>query len=178
MAACPTLGLLVTSDHSANTLDAVTRVGMFGDPECPVQFKFVDGTGNGRAALPLWLPGLHGPRHLPAPAGHRRWLRRGTRHRCSSPSSCGVRGGPRGVAARASLVAVSAWKKAGSGNHVVWLFEGGGACWTAVRVLVGGFGTPGDSDGQLQEPFGLRFTADGAGSVVAVPGGLGTQMTA
>jgi hypothetical protein len=64
----------------------------------------------------------------------------------------GTIAGPRGVAARGYLVAVSAWKKARSGDHVVRLFEGGGACWTAVRVLVGGFGAPGDADGQLQEP--------------------------
>ena len=62
----------------------------------------------------------------------------------------GTIAGPRGVATRGSLVAVSAWKRGGSGDHVVQLFEGSGAMWTAVRVVAGGFGNPGKADGQLQ----------------------------
>ena len=85
----------------------------------------------------------------------------------------GMLPGPRGVAATRrgplglGLAAVSAWKWHDSGDHVVWLFEGSGACWTAVRVLAGGFGGPGSADGQLQRPFGLRFSRSGAGLAVA-----------
>jgi hypothetical protein len=79
----------------------------------------------------------------------------------------GTIAGPRGVAARGSLVAVSDWNRYDSGDHVVRVFEGSGASWTAVRVLAGGFGAPGDADGQLMSPRGLRFTADGTGVVVA-----------
>jgi hypothetical protein len=79
----------------------------------------------------------------------------------------GTIAGPRGVAARGSLVAVSAWKKRGSGDHVVHVFEGSGAMWTAVRVVGGGFGDPGSADGQLKCPFGLRFTGDGTELAVA-----------
>ena len=75
--------------------------------------------------------------------------------------------GPRGVAARGSLVAVSVWAAVYTGDHVVRVFEGSGASWTAVRVVAGGFGGPGDADGQLKSPIGLRFTADGSALVVA-----------
>jgi hypothetical protein len=71
------------------------------------------------------------------------------------------------VAARGSLVAVSAWKKHDSGDHVVRVFEGSGAMWTAVRVVAGGFGRPGSADGQLKCPRGLRFSGDGTGLAVA-----------
>jgi len=79
----------------------------------------------------------------------------------------GTIAGPRGVAARGSLVAVSAWKNGHSGDHVVRVFEGGGASWSPVRELAGGFGAPGGIDGQLNRPYGLRFTRDGTGLVVA-----------
>jgi hypothetical protein len=79
----------------------------------------------------------------------------------------GTIAGPRGVAARGSLVAVSAWKHWDSGDHVVQVFEGSGASWTAVRVLAGGFGGPGGADGQLDRPYGLRLTSDGTGLAVA-----------
>jgi hypothetical protein len=75
--------------------------------------------------------------------------------------------GPRGVAARGSLVAVSAWKYGSSGDHVVRVFEGSGAMWTAVREVAGGFGGPGTADGQLHRPDSLRFTDDGTGLAVA-----------
>jgi hypothetical protein len=71
------------------------------------------------------------------------------------------------VAARGSLVAVSAWKKGDSGDHVVRVFEGSGAMWTATRVVGGGFGGPGSAHGQLHCPRGLRFTGDGTGLAVA-----------
>jgi hypothetical protein len=79
--------------------------------------------------------------------------------------------GPRGVAARGSLVAVSTWKVfLGSSqkvNHVVQLFEGSGASFTAVRVVAAGFEGPGSADGQLHHPYGLRFSGDGTGLAVA-----------
>jgi hypothetical protein len=79
----------------------------------------------------------------------------------------GTIAGPRGVAARGSLVAVSAWKQWHHGDHVVRVFEGSGALWTAVRTLAGGFGGPGRADGQRKCPYGLRFAADGTGLAVA-----------
>jgi hypothetical protein len=79
----------------------------------------------------------------------------------------GIIAGPRGVAARGSLVAVSAWSCDDFGDHVVRLFAGSGARWTAVRVVAGGFGAPGGVDGQLNRPYSLRFTGDGTGLVVA-----------
>jgi hypothetical protein len=82
----------------------------------------------------------------------------------------GTIAGPRGVAARGSLVAVSAWKRFDSGDHVVRVFEGSGAMWTAARVVAGGFGGPGTADGQLHVPYGLRFTANGTGLAVAEAG--------
>ncbi len=79
----------------------------------------------------------------------------------------GTIAGPRGVAARGSLVAVSAWKMQGRGGHVVRVFEGSGAMWAQVRVVAGGFGGPGWADGQLHWPWGLRFSSDGTGLAVA-----------
>ncbi len=79
----------------------------------------------------------------------------------------GAIAGPRGEAARGSLVAVSAWKRWDSGDHVVRVFEGSGAMWLAVRVVAGGFGDPGSTDGQLDRPRGQRFTGDGTGLAVA-----------
>ncbi len=76
--------------------------------------------------------------------------------------------GPRGVAASGTspLAAVSVWKKTSSGNHVVVVYRGSGTMWEVVRVIGGWFGKPGPSDGQLDTPFGLRFSGDG--SVVCV----------
>jgi hypothetical protein len=79
----------------------------------------------------------------------------------------GTIAGPRGVAARGSLVAVSAWRKRDSGEHVVCVFEGSGASWSMVRVVAGGFGGPGRADGQLQRPCGLRSSGDGTELAVA-----------
>jgi hypothetical protein len=79
----------------------------------------------------------------------------------------GTIGRPRGVAARGSLVAVSAWKDGFRGEHVVRVFEGSGASWTAIRVVAGGFGGPGSAEGQLNRPYGLRFSGDGTVLVVA-----------
>jgi len=73
--------------------------------------------------------------------------------------------GPRGVAARNSLVAVSAHRVRERGDHVIQLFEGGGATWTPVRVLGGGLGL---ADGQLQGPWGLRFADDDDLAVIVV----------
>jgi hypothetical protein len=70
--------------------------------------------------------------------------------------------GPRGVAARQALVAVSAWKELSSGEHIIQLFEGSGATWTLVRVLGCRFG-PGSADGQLDMPMGLRFSGGVSG---------------
>mgnify|MGYP002143860403 CR=1 FL=1 len=75
--------------------------------------------------------------------------------------------GPRGVAARGSLVAVTAWKEEDSGVHAVHLFEGSGCSWSPVRVLCGGWSGPGGADGQLYRPRGLRFTSDGTGLAVS-----------
>jgi hypothetical protein len=76
--------------------------------------------------------------------------------------------GPRGVTASGTspLVAISAWKKRDSGDHVVVVYRGSGAVWEAVRVIGGGFGGPGSGDGQLKGPHGLRFSGDG--SVICV----------
>ena len=60
--------------------------------------------------------------------------------------------GPRGVAASgtAPLVAVSVWKTASSGDHVVVVYRGSGAVWEAVRVIGGGFGVRGTDTGSVE----------------------------
>ncbi len=186
MAACPALGLLVTSNHNDNTLSvfALPRISGAGagagagvglalvctlggaSSPAPMQFKFIDGsysgwmafTGLATSRLLLLTDAGHDAVHVIDVAG---------RVHAGYVAAPGTIAGPRGVAARGSLVAVSAWKKDDSGDHVLWLFEGSGARWSAVRVVGGGFGSPGRADGQLESPLGLRFTGDGTGLVVA-----------
>ncbi len=87
-------------------------------------------------------------------------------------ASPGSIAGPRGVAASGALplVAVSAWKESFRGDHVVVVYRGSGAVWEAVPVFGGGFGGPGSRDGQLNGPFGLRFSRDGSAVCVADTG--------
>jgi hypothetical protein len=194
MAACPTLGLLVTADSAKNTLSVFTlprssgagaganagagvgtsaglaRVctlggGWFGK----MKFKFVDGndsgcmafTGPATSRLLLVTDRGHDAVHVIDVVG---------RVHVGYVGAPGTIAGPWGVAARGSLVAVSAWAEDNIGDHVVRVFEGSGAMWTAVRVVAGGFRGPGSADGQLQSPRGLRFTVDGTGLVVADAG--------
>jgi hypothetical protein len=67
-------------------------------------------------------------------------------------------------------VAVSVWKKNLSGEHVVVVYRGSGAVWEAVLVIGGGFGSPGICVGQLDMPYGLRFSRDGSAMCVAETG--------
>jgi len=75
---------------------------------------------------------------------------------------------PRSVAARGAFVAVSAWIYDCSGAHTIQLFEGSGATWTPIRVLGGDFGVPGNADGQLHAPLGMRFSGCGDDMTVVV----------
>ncbi len=184
MAVCPTLGLLVTSNRN-NTLSVfalprsigagagagaglalVCTLGGASSP-APMQFKFLDEdgssgsmafTGPATSRLLLLTDAGHDAVHVIDVVG---------RVHAGYVAAPGAIGGPRGVAARGSLAAVSAWKELANGDHVVRVFEGSGAMWTAVRVVGGGFGAPGSADGQLRFPYGLRFTADGTGLAVA-----------
>jgi hypothetical protein len=76
----------------------------------------------------------------------------------------GFIGAPRGVAAKGSLVAVSAWKDARTdgSNWAIYVFQGSGTRWTMLREISGGRGVP-----FYPSVRGLRFTADGCGLVVA-----------
>jgi hypothetical protein len=75
--------------------------------------------------------------------------------------------GPRGVAAKDNLVAISAFDRGLEGHHMVWVFEKRGDVWLTLRKVAADFEGPGNADGQLWCPYGLRFTADGMGLVVA-----------
>jgi hypothetical protein len=188
LAVCPTLGLAVTSgvdntlwvytvpscvkvEASMKGLNHVYALGGPGSP-APMRFRFV--AGRGAKDTSGWMA-FSSP-----PTSHRLLVTDagldavhvidvvGKLH-VGYVAAPGAVAGPRGVAARGSLVAVSAWKEVGAGDHVVRLFEeapGPGCRWRALRVLAGGFGGPGSADGQLECPFGLRFTADGAGVAV------------
>jgi hypothetical protein len=189
MAVCPALGLLVTSTVEDDTVSVFTlpstedifaRAGVdvglayvctLGGAfsPAPMQFAFYDGDGPSgcmaftpvhvtSAQLLLVTDAGHDAVHVINVAG---------RVHAGYVAAPGTISGPRGVAARGSLVAVSAWKIHDYGHHVVRVFEGSGAMWTAVRVVDGDFGGPGSADGQLHVPFGLRFTCDGKGLAVA-----------
>ncbi len=190
LAVCPTLGLLVTSSHSGNTLSVfalsssgagasadagagaglarVCTLGGAGSP-APMRFKFWDHQWDG--GFSAWMA-FTGPAIsrllLVTDAGHDavHVIDVVSQVHVGYVAAPGAIDGPRGVAARGSLVAVSAWR-GGSGEHVVRVFEGSGASWSAVRVVGGGFGGPGSADGQLKSPHGLRFSADGTGLAVA-----------
>jgi hypothetical protein len=194
LAACPTLGLLVTSNRDNNTLSvfslrrsgegagagagagAVAGAGLAleytlggASSRAPLQFKFLDNaaggisgwmafTGPATSRLLLLTDAGHDAVHVIDVAG---------RAHVGYVAAPGTIAGPRGVAERGSLVAVSTWRGYDSGEHVVWLFKGSGTMWTAVRVVAGGFRGPGSAGGQLYRPYGLRFTADGTGLAVA-----------
>jgi hypothetical protein len=186
VAVCTAFGLLVTSNREDNTLivfalpssldsisgtgtglPLVCTLGGAGSP-APMQFEFNDGsyrysgwmafTGPPTSPLLLVTDVGHDAVHVIDVVG---------RVHVGYVAAPGAIAGPRGVAARGSLVAVSAWKCGGVGDHVVRLFEGSGATWTATHVVGGGVGAPGSADGQLHRPFGLRFSADGTGLAVA-----------
>ena len=188
MAVCPALGLLVTSNHDDNTLSvftlpgtgagasasAGTSAGMAlvctlggASSPAPMQFEFLDMNGSSgwmaftgppNFRLLLLTDAVHEAVHVIDVAG---------RVHVGYVAEPGTIGRPRGVAARGSLVAISAWRKVDSGKHVVRLFEGSGARWSLLRVLAGGFRSPGSADGQLHAPMGLRLTGDGTGLAVA-----------
>jgi hypothetical protein len=185
MAVCPTLGLLVTSSTKGNTLSVFTlpdtgassgagagclalvcTLGGVGSA-APMRFRFPDSVGDSG-----WMAFTGPPTArllLVTDAGHDavHVIDVACRLHAGYVAAPGTIAGPRGVAARGSLVAVTSWKSRGSGDHVVRVFEGSGATWTPVRVLAGGFGRPGRAAGQLRSPYGLRFTSDGTGLVVA-----------
>jgi hypothetical protein len=146
-------------------LALLCTLGGAGSP-APMQFQFVEGgymsgwmafTGPPTSRLLLVTDAGHDAVHVIDVAG---------RVHAGYVAAPGTIASPRGVAARGSLVAVSAWKKSSSGEHVVRVFEGSGAMWTALRVLAGGFRGLGSADGQLKWPLGLRFTGDGTGLAV------------
>jgi hypothetical protein len=189
---CPILGLLVTSNHDTNAIDVfhlpssadiagaasgglqpeltAVRVCTIGGPDAPphFQFKFTSGSGGASGRLAFAGPPLtrillvidagNDAVHAidGATWGHAGYL-----------AAPGTIAGPSGVAARGSLVAITAWKTRGVGDHVVRLYEGSPACgWAPLRTLAGGFGSPGRADGQLCHPRGVRFTSDGSGVAV------------
>ena len=195
LAACPSLGLLVTSCDDDNTLhvhqipasvtwpsckwvdvfapwgvidrDGLVHLDTLGGPESPqaLRFKFVDegGVTSGHLAFTsachlLVTDAGHGAVHVVDVVG---------RAHVGYVAAPGAVAGPRGVASRGTLTAVTAWGDEHRGDHVVLLFEGSDTEWSLQRVVAGGFGSPGRGDGQLRQPKGLRFTSDGRALVVA-----------
>jgi hypothetical protein len=68
------------------------------------------------------------------------------------------------------LAAVSVWRRATGGDHVVWLYQSSGTTWEAVRVIGGGFDADhlsGYAPGQLDCPYGLRLSRNGSMICVA-----------
>lgn len=72
--------------------------------------------------------------------------------------------GPRGIAAHDALCAVSCWDQLGAGDHCIRVYQGAGPDWQLVRTIgaASGYGP-----GQLDMPWGLRFSCDGRTLVVA-----------
>ena len=178
MTVCPTLGLLVTSNLDDNTLTVLalpgciklgtdggggvglTRVCTLGGDWSPVPMQFKFQNNDGSSGLMAFTGPATSRLLLLTDAGHNsvHIIDVAVRVHVGYVAAPGIIAGPRGVVARGSLVAVSAWESDDFGDHVVRLFAGSGARWTAVRVVAGGFGAPGGVDGQLKRPYGLRFT--------------------
>jgi hypothetical protein len=179
-----TLGLLVTSNKDNDTLlvynlpkgpgGGLDLAGTLGGPasSAPMQFKFSDeaynGSGylaltasNGSASSPLLL--------LVTDAGNDavHVIDVVAKVHVGYVAAPGSITRPRGVAAHGAMVAITSWKELFSGDHAVHVYEGGGATWAPLRVIAGGYGSPGDMDGQLNAPYGVRFGDDGGEVVVA-----------
>lgn len=80
----------------------------------------------------------------------------------------GTIAGPRCVAAKGALVAVSAWECSTKCKHIIQLYEGSGATWMPLRVLGAGFDHPGHADGQLFCPRGMRFSGEDVDDMAVV----------
>jgi hypothetical protein len=187
VAVCPTLRLLVTSDWVKNILSVWVLPGGASGGEwlklvctlggkgsaAPMQFKFRDGPGSGSGYLAFTPPTTSAsgsrsgarPLLLVTDAGHDavHLVDVVGRTHAGYVASPGSIAGPRGVAAASSsdgavLVAVSVWKEYDSSDHVVVLYKGSGAVWEKVGTI---------GEGQLNSPYGLRFSRDGSGICVA-----------
>jgi len=216
LAACPSLGLLVSSDYHKNTIsawalpdiapsggvpgeapvlagagaveglegasassspgtgcDGLTLVCTLGGAASAAPMRFQFNVGEGSGSLAFTPPGDPSARPLllvtDAGADAVHLVDVMARAHAGYVAPPGSIAGPRGVVASGAspLVAVSAWKKASSGDRVVVVYRGSGAVWEAVRVIGGGFWGPGSRDGQLDTPHGLRFSGNGSTICVA-----------
>jgi len=193
LAVCTSLGVLVTSEYRVNTLsvfalprgDNHTRMRLLrtigGSPLQPrTHFDFSSGWGisgalafTGPAAARRLVVTDHGNDavHVIDVFAH---ICVGESDSChvGYVASPGTICGPRGVAARGSLVAVSTWDFLSSSKHIISLFEGSNYAWTMVRRVLGDFQQPEPASlGTLGNVYrGLRFTRDGTG--LAITNGL------
>ncbi len=179
LAVCPILGLLVLSDIHKNTLlvfalpercsgdaDLILKY-IFGGPESSL-FSFLAHSVGASGYLAFTAGRDTPPLLLVTDAGHHavHVVNVASQLHVGYVCAPGSVSGPRCVASKDCLVAVSCWAHYDSGDHVVRLFEGSGAVWAPVRVLGLGCGF-GNAPGQFNEPFGVRFAADGLRIVVA-----------
>jgi hypothetical protein len=143
-------------------------LGGAGSP-APMQFKFRHVEGEGHSGLLAFSGPAASRRLLVTDAGHDavHVINAQARTHVGYVTAPGVLAGPRGVAARGDMVAVSAWAAYFNTDHAVHLFQGSDTTWTPVRVLCGGFGRPGRAHGQLNQPYGVRFSRDGVHLAVA-----------
>jgi hypothetical protein len=165
VAHCDILGLLVVS-RKDNTLSVYTspRLGcgdegfvfqyFLGGAEspAPLQFQFEDNFGISSGYLAFTGCAL-ARNLLVTDAGHDavHVIDVVYKRHVGFVAAPGTITGPRGVAARDSWVAVSAWRSFFR-NDMIQIFEGSGAVWTRVRVVEY------TADGVLSRPWGLRFT--------------------
>ncbi len=178
----PSLGLLVVSCDDALHVfalpDGTATLGTGTEPErdmelvsvctlggalssAPMKFKFCD--GQSVSGCMVFLGTHDSPILVVTDAGHSAVHIvdvTGVQSHLGYVAAPGSIVKPRCVAASGSLVAVSAWDLSIPGTSTVRLFEGSGATWTLVREI---------ASTEFLLPFGLRFTSDGLGLVVADP---------
>jgi hypothetical protein len=125
----------------------------------PMQFKFEDCCGSGY----LVFTGVAGARRLlVTDAGHDAVHVIDVVHQThvGFVAAPGTIAGPRGVAARGAMAAISAWKRC---ECSIQIFEGSDASWTPVRTICGDSGAA-----QLVRPMGLRLTSCDRGTAALV----------
>jgi hypothetical protein len=173
MAACPALGILATCKYGAVSVFTLPDLRKPGPPALVAQVHmYISDSFSGCMAF---MDPAEDHRLLVADYDHDavQIIDVGARRRFGYIGTRGSIPGPRGVAARGSMVAVSCWKPVSFSDHInfsdhiVRLFEGSGSAWVALRTMGGGVGGPGGGDGQLRWPYGLRLTSDGSGVAVA-----------
>ena len=185
MAACVSLGVLVTSCTEDNTLSVFTlpaappgpshhgtglaHICVLGGPSSPpaMRFNFEDEGCSVEGGLAFTDPTADSPPLLLVADtfnGAVHVIDVVTQQHVGHVNTPRSIDSPRGVATKGTLVAISAWSNLEYARYMIHVFRGSGASWELEACIRGGWGEVGPV--YMSWPNGLRFTADGTGLVV------------